>query len=92
MTTEDFNKLDNYDKLSIISQVPQPIVTGIHFLYEVKFTHPAKFYVVLGKHTHRIIEYNIRYCKEDDYYVIHLSNGIGLKMEKGDNSLLIVAK
>lgn len=92
MTAEDFNKLNNYDKLSIINQIPQPSVSTTYSLYGVIFTRPSRFYVTSGKHTYRIIEYNIRYCKEDDYFVVHLSNGIVLRVEKGDNSLLIIAK
>lgn len=91
MTADEFNKLPNYEKLEIISSVPQtPVeITRLN-------TGAARFFVHFrnGKR-HRIFGDDIAWCKadgiRDNHYIIKLDS-IVLAVENGDESLDIKAE
>lgn len=91
MTADEFNKLSNYEKLEIISSVPQPAVEVTRLN-----TGAARFFVHSrnGKR-HRIFGDDIAWCKEDgirdNHYIIKLDS-IVLVVENGDESLDIKAE
>lgn len=91
MTTSEFNKLSNYDKLHIVGMIPQPPV-----LMDGTIDIPAKFYVYDNKsRRHRIFEKDIRWSEANgirgDHFVIHLGP-IVLCVEEGDEDLCIKAE
>lgn len=91
MTADEFNKLSNYEKLKIISSIPQPPVEITRLN-----TGAARFFVHSenGKR-HRIFGDDIAWCKadgiRDDHYIIKL-DAIVLAVEKGDEALDIRAE
>lgn len=91
MTADEFNKLSNYEKLEIISSIPQPPVEVTRLN-----TGAARFFVHYrtGKR-HRIFGDDIAWCKADgirnDHYIIKL-DAIVLAVEKGDESIDIRAE
>lgn len=91
MTADEFNKLSNYEKLEIISSVPQPPVEITRLN-----TGAARFFVhSRNDKRHRIFGNDIAWCKADgirnDHYIIKL-NAIVLAVEKGDETLDIRAE
>ena len=91
MTADEFNKLSNYEKLEIISSVPQPPVEITRLN-----TGAARFFVHSENGTrHRIFCDDIAWCKadgiRDDHYIIKL-DAIVLAVEKGDEALDIRAE
>lgn len=91
MTTEKFNELSNYEKLEIISKIPQPAVEITRLN-----TGAARFFIHLRNgERRRIFEDNICWSKADgirgDHYTIHLG-AIVYAVEKGDEELDIRAE